>query len=412
MRTRLDFLDAVGVRVRILSRFDESKHLVVILLASLLFFNFGEIVSIATNSLKAQEVDTAGLEPGAVIKTEFVLEKIPDTELRYIATGDIGGVTAGQRVILELSIENPFDDDIPFSKWGSSCACTDIKITGDSVFKRKSITRISLKYLVPPIVSKGKLKLEFGFLDSKGRNKICDVVVTGYLKGFIDIGPKRKVIEVTPKLAAYQTEVHFTEPVTPDSLEIELCDKLRDVQFSVDAYQPGVAKIDFTVPFGSLPEKGVTGNVKVIHRPTATSRDFEISFVPRHPVVFSPSWLSFCLDGKQEKYVANAILQIRDFQEEVEESENSVSSQSGNDVPKPEDCRVEAELGGKSIEVDVQRMNRGFWRLKIFLDKNAVSLPSKLSAGKRDETILFKIKAAEIPESTFVELTVPFLIKE
>ena len=355
-------------------------------------------------------------DEAAVVK--LILESPEPGEYGYRAVGQAGALQAGKRYLLKLEVENPFENDVEFSTVNTGCSCTDFEFK-TQVFKAGAITKGTLVYITPNFASKGELTIGFSLMNQgiTPKHVAARVTIHAELKGVIDFGRAYHNFEVTNDRMEFEIPVFFTAPVTSADLTVSTSQPLRDVVAKIESIDDNNASIRFMIPKIALSDSGISGLVTLRHEPTKTSREISVTFYPRLPVVFRPTFLTFRKSANGD-FVATALIQIQLQNEGARENQDSQEAQRNDNTSEnvavtgspTSKLEVQCEYDGRLLGSSATYLANQIWRIKIDAGPNDLISKQKNEnqASDDDSALRCRIKI----DGKVYELSVPFLLVE
>jgi hypothetical protein len=344
------------------------KTLVWLLVANVVYFCqspkvLGQVDRDSNSESPVDEKDRAAVDDDAVsINCTGRIERRLDEAGNQIYFVEVTPpVLEGSRKYkLNLSIVNPYDEPIKYSKVSLTCGCAKFEVKGHE------IPALAAADFVMHIDVPNQIAVPFGrviatFLvdDDSGSKSVLRVAVTYALHGVFGFNREREIIELpkTESIAVLKLPIILVEPMTLEKLELKFTDNMRDCEIEVisDDPQASTPYVKIQVPRLAVPRQGITTEVGLRRKGSNQVAGVMVSIKHKEAFALRPESLRLSRDNHSKPYKATALLRIVPPVESPDEVKINQKGGSEKNVELP---RVALTIGGQPAKVVVQRMGQ------------------------------------------------------
>ncbi len=301
--------------------------------------------------LVADEPKTT-LDKKKIVDATTEIQKRNDEEI-YFAKLALQNLSVGSRATLNVTLKNPFDQEIKFSGVSSKCACSQFKMRNSSV-PANGETRIAFDIEIPPrhrqktveadvsIVEKGtsviRLELTYGLDGLMAFKELISIV------RFDDVDEAQKEL-VVPFLV--------TNPVKAADVKAYTSDNLKSVSVAVVERGDQGPAVKLTIPDSVVSKGNVRGELYLSHKETKQIDSYLLTIKDSRTSEIGPSITKF--RRQNGKWTATAIVKIA----------------GGRDAEGQTRSPIECRLGEQILDVAVKKLKGNTYRATITAAESA-----------------------------------------
>jgi hypothetical protein len=287
-------------------------------------------------------------------------------------------VVAGGNYQLTLKIKNTDQDEFRFSRSVSGCDCTSFKIAHNKISSGESIDAV-FSFKIPDSSSKSEYSVSARFLTDNGAEAgliSVSFAVAGNLHVQFSSNSRLKSTEISEILMP----IIVSSPIEVSNIEVDGEDSFEgiDVLASIILID-GSPMLRVIVQNLMRDGSAVSGRLTV--RDTITKKTVEVPMllIEEAPIQVAPLIINFrkINNTNEDSFQSRCILKFNHLPEEGDEAETEPA------------VFAYASFNGKPLNVDISRLSRSVFRLKI------TSTVKEIDAQEDATKIIWEIKRGE-----------------
>jgi hypothetical protein len=316
----------------------------------------GLLLAAATTSLRADESTDIVVEHTAAISTEHV-------GTRRVAV-DLGALPAGQIVVLDLTVTNPFDTALAFVTPSDDCHCLGITSSSNR-FDPHDVVHFRIRWKTPPRSLRAAQHLSIVLgpdLAAPPDSVPVELAIDYELAGLIAVVDRHAVVEIAPDepIAERLLNVVITDPIQRENLRVEPSAELSAVGCEVVEAE-GMLAIRVTCPRTAVADGPISGELFLTDAVTGGRDACWLTIQLAERVKISPRLVRFSKaigeapSSEPRGLVAVAALQVRAMTDKAEHVATA-------------DMQVTCTWGGFALPVSCATLGSpGIYRISVVL---------------------------------------------
>jgi hypothetical protein len=339
-------------------------------MSRILFTFFCLVLCDPSGQVLGQEQDFEITRHVVLVKRENPYVVIPG----YHGDIELGEISVGQNGIVQIEIENPFDETIEFEGLQVGCACVDI-LDGEAVRSLPAGKSLKFKFKLstPSTADNPKVHLAINFKSPKNKDGtsaenlyVITVRMVYRLAGMISIQGRSAVLEIPEEAAFGELSAGFTfsSPIQPENLEVFASDALRDIVFNMKIESEESGRLMATIPSTAVANGPIGGEVSIKDSVTGRRSSIWVVVNKAHPIKLSPLSLTFRKNEKTGQYHATALLKAIIGPEP--DDERSTSGEKPDALKRSdEEPDIFCFYQGRSLSLEKKQLGNRTYRLDI-----------------------------------------------
>ncbi len=337
---------------------------------------------------------------GGVIEVERIvdLKRIDDSK-EYAAAVDLGNLPVGKQIVIQLTLRNPYDEDIHFSGTEKRCACSQFRSEKKLIPKRDEL-KCTLKIKTP--TAQKSLAVATPVVLVQNEIPVVRMEFTYQLDGLLAFGELMSVVrfENGEQSKNLKIPILASPPIDVRKVQVNQSENLGDLKFEIVAGDSG-GMLQTTVTDAILDKGEVRGELTVVYPDTGQDDRYYLIIKDARTSEISPQVVHFRRQGKGLS--ASATVRIVG-------DRNTGKPDAANSESEPVSCW---HLGEK-LSMKLEKLANGLYRVELLVDEQGIArLIGKQVDGATDPKVLtegltWKINNGELK----TEMTTSFIVDQ
>lgn len=278
------------------------------------------LVASCVLTTEASDKDKVQSKFAKIIERKVTLENGPFLATTLACNVDIGDVPANSLVLLQLSLENPFDRSLTIKSIGSSCRCLDSAIRGE--IPANSVTPIEVTLKTQSHSSTVDQLQHLRFLEDSEDIGGFLLSVSYRLEGLLtftkDLHYERIPESKSRNGSTFRVPFLVSRPVVLWEVKVSLTNELQNAKARViEEKGLNFVEIEFR---SDLTSEALPGEIKLQERHARSDAKIPVFVQLEKDINIAPQIPKFIWSEVKRAYVATAMVRVTEAQSEIESS--------------------------------------------------------------------------------------------
>lgn len=310
-----------------------------------------------------EEGEVEQIECSARLQTEIGLDNKP----YFIAPISLEPLEAGKKYQLNITLVNPTNEAISYSKIRVDCACAKFETSVDEI-PPLGKSNFKMRLTAQNSISDRGFVTSAKYVGRETGQVIIRMDISYQLKGVFGFLGERHSIEIQPseQFSVSKIPVVIMPPLSIEQLKLNVSQNLRDVDAKLigDPDNSSLAYVEITAPREVVAKGTVMGDIELQRSGTDFRSRAVVSLTQNQRVTVSPESIRFVRDNSTKPFRATATLRIG--------KSAKVSDVVGADPTEKKAARIPKvglKVGDTAAKLILRQMgSTGIYRIEIEYD--------------------------------------------
>jgi hypothetical protein len=324
---------------------------------------------------QTKEGEVEQIECSARLQTEIGLDNKP----YFIAPISLEPLEAGKKYQLNITLVNPTNEAISYSKIRVDCACAKFEASVDEI-PPLGKSNFTMHLTAQNSISDRGFVTSAKYVGRETGQVIIRMDISYQLKGVFGFLGERHSIEIQPseQFSVSKIPVVIMPPLSIEQLKLNVSENLRDVNAKLigDPDNSSLAYVEISAPREVVARGTVMGDLELQRSGTDFRSRTVVSLQQQQRITVSPESIRLVRDNSTKPFKATATLRIGKPLKTTGVADVEPAEKQLKQVP-----RVELSVGDTAAKLRLRQMgSSGIYRIEIEYD-GAVELDE---SGKMD----------------------------